>query len=59
ETHFKGADAPTMKNNRYPTGFYANHTDKKKAIVAILLSNNVPFICVEQKSDPGGRYIHQ
>ncbi|CAH2283828.1 Hypothetical predicted protein [Pelobates cultripes] len=57
ETHFQGAEAPTVRNGRYPTGFYANHPDVKKAQVAILLSSTVPFICTEQKSDPGGRYI--
>ncbi|CAH2293466.1 Hypothetical predicted protein [Pelobates cultripes] len=57
ETHLRSGDAPKLENQRFPLGFYANHTDAKKAGVAILFAHTTPFQCTKTLADPNGRYL--
>ncbi|CAH2254466.1 Hypothetical predicted protein [Pelobates cultripes] len=57
ETHFPGQTGPALRDRRFPTGYFANHREAKKAGVAILFAAHVPFVCAEIKADPLGRYI--
>ncbi|CAH2315621.1 Hypothetical predicted protein [Pelobates cultripes] len=57
EMHLRGEDAPRLENQRFPLGFYANHTDTKKAWVAILFAHTTPFQCKKTLADPNRRYL--
>ncbi|CAH2315928.1 Hypothetical predicted protein [Pelobates cultripes] len=57
ETHFKGTTGPTLRDSRYPIGYFANHETAKKAGVAILFVKTIPFQCRETFGDPMGRYL--
>ncbi|CAH2294333.1 Hypothetical predicted protein [Pelobates cultripes] len=52
ETHFQGKEAPALRDRRFPTGFFANHRDAKKAGVAILFASTVRFNCLVELADP-------
>ncbi|CAH2321600.1 Hypothetical predicted protein [Pelobates cultripes] len=57
ETHFRGSDHPALRDSRFPTGCFANHSSTKKAGVAILFARHILFCCLETKGDPNGRYL--
>ncbi|CAH2295741.1 Hypothetical predicted protein, partial [Pelobates cultripes] len=57
ETHFLGDRGPSLRDSRFPLGYFANHPTTKRAGVAILLARTVPFVCTGIESDPMGRFI--
>ncbi|CAH2283379.1 Hypothetical predicted protein [Pelobates cultripes] len=57
ETHFKGTECPTLRDARFPNEYFTNHTEAKKAGVAILVVQHIPFCCTETKADPNGHYL--
>ncbi|CAH2293860.1 Hypothetical predicted protein, partial [Pelobates cultripes] len=57
ETHFQGLTGPMLRDQRFPLGFFANHKEAKRAVVAILFANHTPFTCTEEKADTLGRYL--
>ncbi|CAH2285988.1 Hypothetical predicted protein, partial [Pelobates cultripes] len=57
ETHFCKDSAPTLRNRRYPTGYFSHFTGAKARGVGILMGSQVPFTFNKQETDKAGRYI--
>ncbi|CAH2282968.1 Hypothetical predicted protein [Pelobates cultripes] len=57
ETHFKLGSEQALKDRRFPSVYFASHPLGKKAGVAILFSQGTPFVVLDQKTDPEGRYL--
>uniref|UniRef100_A0A8C5MZE9 exodeoxyribonuclease III n=1 Tax=Leptobrachium leishanense TaxID=445787 RepID=A0A8C5MZE9_9ANUR len=57
ETHFRTASTPSLRDRRYPTGFFDHNPESKSKGTAIVFAASVPFEHLETYAAGDGRCV--
>uniref|UniRef100_A0A8C5R5F6 exodeoxyribonuclease III n=1 Tax=Leptobrachium leishanense TaxID=445787 RepID=A0A8C5R5F6_9ANUR len=57
ETHFCSTTLPSLRDRRFPLGFFDHNPDSKSRGTAILFAASVPFVLIESHSAGDGRSV--
>uniref|UniRef100_A0A8C5WHK1 Reverse transcriptase domain-containing protein n=1 Tax=Leptobrachium leishanense TaxID=445787 RepID=A0A8C5WHK1_9ANUR len=57
ETHFREGSAPSLRDHRFPVGYFSNYAGGKSRGVAILFASDVQFVLQDSCVDDQGRYL--